>query len=316
MEVASAQKPSSPSALELKVIGKRENYAVSRDRRTQTLGRRKRVRPTHFLLRPSGFVDEAISRFNLMTTEHIAPFVDNWQWAETAQPQDILRWATQTYGSKLTMATALGAEGCVLIDMLAKLRDETGLFPDIFNLDTGYQFPQTLGLLSRVERKYGITIRRITPDAGIDEAEARSQSEFGLPLHKSDPNACCHFRKVVPLRPALEGFDAWITAIRRDQTAARAQTAIIGSDKQFPLVKINPLANWTSQQVWDYIRAHDVPFNPLHDAGFPSIGCYPCTRPVAAGEDERAGRWANSEKKECGLHLDLTGKITTRARPF
>ncbi len=224
-------------------------------------------------------------------------------WLEAATPQEILRWAVTTYRDKLTMATAFGAEGCVLLDMLAKIRDESGLFPDVFNLDTGYQFGQTLSLKTQIEKKYGIQIRAVQPDGGIVAAEARSQSEQGVPLYKSDPNECCHWRKVAPLAGAVAGFEAWITAIRRDQTPERAQAPIVGPDKTYPLVKINPLANWSREQVWDYIRAHEVPTNPLHGQGFPSIGCWPCTRPIAAGDDERAGRWAGTEKRECGIHL-------------
>ena len=224
-------------------------------------------------------------------------------WLEAATPQEILKWAVQTYGEKLTMATAFGAEGCVLLDMLAKLRDETGIFPDVFNLDTQYQFGQTLSLRAQIERKYDIQIRVLTPDEGIVAAEAQSKSETGQPLYKTDPNECCYWRKVVPLEQAVAGFDAWISAIRRDQTPQRAATAIVGADKKFDLIKINPLANWSKEQVWDYIRENDVPTNPLHAQGFPSIGCWPCTKPVQDGEDERAGRWSGTEKKECGLHV-------------
>ena len=234
-------------------------------------------------------------------------------WQESAAPQDILRWALDAYGEKLTMATAFGAEGCALLDMLAKLRDETGIAPDIFNLETGFQFPQTLALCKKIEERYGFSIRRVQPDAGIEAAESKSKADFNQPLYKTDPNLCCYFRKVAPLGPAIEGFDAWITAIRRDQTPERATTPIIGPDNKFPLVKINPLANWTKQQVWDYIRAHDVPTNRLHEQGFPSIGCWPCTRPVQKGQDDRAGRWAGTEKKECGLHIDLNAGVLQRA---
>lgn len=225
-------------------------------------------------------------------------------WLEAATPAEILRWAVETYGDKLTMATGFGAEGCVLIDMLAKIRDEIGIFPDVFNLDTGYQFGQTLALKAQLEKKYGIAIRAVQPDAGILAAEARSKIESGGPLYKSDPNACCYWRKVVPLASAVEGFEAWITAIRRDQTPERASALIVGPDNKFPLVKINPLANWTKEQVWNYIKENDVPYNPLHDQNFPSIGCWPCTKPVAPSEDDRAGRWAGTEKRECGIHLE------------
>jgi phosphoadenosine phosphosulfate reductase len=224
-------------------------------------------------------------------------------WLEAATPQEILRWAVTTYKDKLTMATAFGAEGCVILDMLAKVRDETGLFPDIFNLDTGYQFGQTLALKAQIEKKYGVHIRAVSPNSGIVAAEARSKAEDAVPLYRSNPNECCYWRKVVPLKDALVGFEAWITAIRRDQTPERASAAIVGADKQYPLVKINPLATWTKDMVWDYIRANEVPYNILHDQNFPSIGCWPCTRPVAPDQDDRAGRWAGTDKRECGIHL-------------
>ena len=232
-------------------------------------------------------------------------------WLEQQSPQTILKWSLETYGSGLTMATAFGAEGCALLGMLAQIRDETGLMPDIFNLDTGYQFEETLDLKRRIEDKYGFSIRAIQPDADINGAENDSQAEFGQPLYQSAPNLCCYFRKVVPLASAVDGFSAWITAIRRDQTPERASAPIVGFDSQFPLVKINPLANWTKAQVWDFIRANKVPFNPLHEQGFPSIGCWPCTRAVADGEDDRAGRWSGSNKRECGIHVDLVGGKTS-----
>ena len=234
------------------------------------------------------------------------------EWLEAATPQEILKWATQTYGPKLTMATAFGAEGCALLDMLAKLRDETGIFPDVFNLDTQYQFGQTLSLKKQIERKYNINIRVVTPDDGIIAAEAKSKAETGDPLYKTDPNACCYWRKVVPLEGAVAGFDAWISAIRRDQTPERAATAIVGADKKFDLIKINPLANWSKEQVWNYIRENDVPTNIMHTQGYPSIGCWPCTKPVADGEDDRAGRWSGTEKKECGLHVQDNGNDARR----
>ena len=235
------------------------------------------------------------------------------QWLESATPQQILHWAVQTYGEKLTMATAFGAEGCVLLDMLGKIRDEIGVAPDVFNLDTGYQFAETLELKARIEAKYGLKIRAIAPDEVIESLETQSQAEHSAPLYKTDPNLCCYARKVLPLSGAVEGFSAWITAIRRDQTPSRANAPILGWDDQFPLVKINPLANWSKAQVWDYARENDVPTNPLHNQGFPSIGCWPCTRAVKDGEDDRAGRWSGTAKKECGIHIDLGSGVVSRA---
>jgi phosphoadenosine phosphosulfate reductase len=231
---------------------------------------------------------------------------------ESSEPQEILRWALTTFGDKLTMATAFGAEGCVIMDMMARLRDEIGITPDIFNLDTGYQFQETLEMRDTMQERYGIPIRFVRAKESVRQMEAR----LGGSIYASNPTLCCYQRKVVPLREALNGFGAWVSAIRRDQTPERAAQPIVGPEPKYEnLVKVNPLANWTKDQVWDYIRANNVPTNPLHDQGYPSIGCYPCTRPVGNGEDDRAGRWAGLDKRECGLHLGADGKLTRIASP-
>jgi phosphoadenosine phosphosulfate reductase len=210
-------------------------------------------------------------------------------------PQDILRWAVDRFHPRLTMATAFGAEGCCLIHMLADI--EPGV--RIFNLETGYQFPETLELRDRIKARYGIEVEFVRPELTVAEYEA----EHGGPLYRIRPDQCCHDRKVLPLRRAVVGYDAWISAIRGDQTSHRAAAAPVQWDAKFNLVKVNPLLGWTRNDVWKFVMAHDVPYNPLHDRGYPSIGCWPCTRPVGAGEDERAGRWAGTAKKECGLHV-------------
>jgi phosphoadenosine phosphosulfate reductase len=214
---------------------------------------------------------------------------------EGKPPQAILRWAVDRFHPRLTMGTAFGAEGCCLIHMLAEI--EPGV--RVFNLETGYQFAETLALRERLWERYGIEVEFIRPDLTVAEYEA----EHGGPLYVRDPNQCCHDRKLVPLRRAVEGYEAWISAIRRDQTAHRARAGVVQWDSKFGLVKVNPLLNWTQRDVWAYVVKHDVPYNPLHDQGYPSIGCWPCTRAVQAGEDERAGRWAGTAKKECGLHV-------------
>jgi phosphoadenosine phosphosulfate reductase len=216
---------------------------------------------------------------------------------ETRSPEEILRWATETYGAGLTMATAFGAEGCVLMAMLSQFK--RGREVRVFNLDTGYQFPETLELREQIKERYGIEVEYVRAAETVEEMERR----HGGPIFRSTPDECCRIRKIVPLRQALEGHTAWISAIRRDQTSARAGAGIVEWDRKFNLVKVNPLANWTHEDVWAYIRINDVPYNPLHDQGYPSIGCWPCTRAVEAGEDPRAGRWANFAKTECGLHL-------------
>jgi phosphoadenosine phosphosulfate reductase len=213
----------------------------------------------------------------------------------TATPQTILTWAVKRFHPRLTMATAFGAEGCCLIHMLADV--EPGV--RIFNLDTGYQFPETLELRERVKERYGIEVEMVRPDMTVAEYE----EEHGGPLYVHRPDQCCHDRKVLPLRRAVAGYDAWVSAIRSDQTDHRAAAGVVQWDAKFNLVKINPLLSWTKKDVWSFIMKHDVPYNPLHDRGYPSIGCWPCTRSVAPGEDERAGRWAGKVKKECGLHV-------------
>ena len=212
-----------------------------------------------------------------------------------APPQDVLRWAVKQFHPRLTMATAFGAEGCCLIHMLAEI--EPGV--RIFNLETGYQFPETLELRERIKARYGIEVEYIRPELTVAEYEA----DHGGPLYEMRPDQCCHDRKVLPLRRAVQGYDAWISAIRKDQTQDRAKAAVVQWDAKFSLVKVNPLLGWTKKDVWNFVHRHDVPYNPLHDKNYPSIGCWPCTRPVANGDDERAGRWAGKVKKECGLHV-------------
>jgi phosphoadenosine phosphosulfate reductase len=211
-----------------------------------------------------------------------------------ATPQAVLEWAVERYFPRLTMATAFGAEGCVLIHLLAEIQPKVR----VFNLDTGYQFAETLELRDRIAERYGIEIELVGPDTSVADYER----QHGGPLYLSNADQCCYDRKIVPLRRALVGYEAWITAIRADQSAHRANAEVVGIDSKFGLVKINPLLKWSRRDVWAFIVTHGVPYNPLHDRGYPSIGCWPCTRAVAATEDERAGRWAGQAKTECGLH--------------
>ncbi len=214
---------------------------------------------------------------------------------EGKAPRQVLRWAVAQFHPRLTMATAFGPEGCCLLHMLDEI--EPGV--RVFNLDTGYQFPETLELRDRVKDRYRIEVELVRPELTVAEYE----EEHGGPLYRIRPDQCCHDRKIVPLRRAVAGYDAWISAIRRDQTAHRAAAGVVQWDAKFGLVKVNPLLYWTKGDVWAFIVENDVPYNPLHDRGYPSIGCWPCTRAVAAGQDERAGRWAGTAKKECGLHV-------------
>jgi phosphoadenosine phosphosulfate reductase len=216
---------------------------------------------------------------------------------EIKSPLEILQWAAREFGPRLTFATGFGAEGCVLIDLIGRHR----LNIDLFTLDTGLLFRETYELWKQLEDKYDLNIRSIRPAQTVEE----QADAHGNKLWERDSDKCCELRKVLPLREALKPFTAWISAIRRDQTRDRADVAVVERDRRYPLIKISPLVRWTSEDVWKHLREFSVPYNPLHDQGYPSIGCWPCTSPVAPGEDPRAGRWRGSAKKECGLHLRL-----------
>lgn len=221
-------------------------------------------------------------------------------WSEVAErlrgahPREVLRWAVDTFYPKLTMATAFGPEGCVILHLLSEIEPRVR----VFNLDTGYQFAETLALRDRVAERYGIEVEMVRPETTVAQYEAIN----GGTVYDREPDRCCRERKLIPLRRAVAGYDAWISAIRGDQSSDRARAKVVGRDEKFNLVKINPLLSWTKRDVWAFVVANNVPYNPLHDQGFPSIGCWPCTKAVAHGEDERAGRWAGQAKTECGLH--------------
>ena len=215
--------------------------------------------------------------------------------AEAWKPERVLEWAFNTFGDGVAISSAFGAEGMVLIDIASRVRENFR----IFTLDTEFLFPETYNLMDRVEQRYGVTIERVYSLASPEKQER----VHGPALWKSNPDLCCNLRKVEPLKRKLGELRAWITSIRRDQTATRAGAGKIEWDRKFGLVKINPIADWSSKQVWQYIREHDVPYNVLHERSYPSIGCTHCTRAVRPGEDPRAGRWSGSSKTECGLHI-------------
>jgi phosphoadenylyl-sulfate reductase (thioredoxin) len=213
---------------------------------------------------------------------------------ETAEAADVLAWAAERFAPRLAFSFGFGPEGCVLFDLIAR----HDLDVDVFTLDTGLLFPETRTLWRRLEQRYGRTIRAVHPAQTVEE-QARAHGDA---LWERAPDRCCHLRKVEPLTRALRGHDAWISAIRRDQTAARAQARVLEHDAVHGLVKINPLAGWTRERVWDHLTAHDVPVNVLHAHGYPSVGCLPCTSAIRPGEGERAGRWRGRGKTECGIH--------------
>ena len=216
---------------------------------------------------------------------------------ETRSPQEILRWGIEQFGGGITLACSFGAEDVALVDMIARIDPSV----PVFYLDTDYLFPETLEVRDRIAERYGISPVAVGTRVSLEEQAAA----HGPDLYARRPDICCQIRKVEPLKQHLLGFGAWITGIRRDQSPARSGAGRIEWDRIFNLVKLNPLAPWTSEEVWAYIRAHDVPYNALHDRNYPSIGCWPCTRPVRPGEDPRAGRWAQFTRKECGLHSEI-----------
>ena len=212
-----------------------------------------------------------------------------------AGPEAVLEWALRYFGPKIALACSFGGvSGMVLLDMAIKISPAL----EVFYLDTGFLFPETLALRDEVARRYGIAPQAFRP-ALTPQAQA---ARYGTALWERDPDQCCAIRKVEPNRRALEGLDAWIVGLRRDQTDHRKAVQAVEWDAKFNLYKISPLWDWTQDMVWTYIQAHDVPYNPLHDQGYPSLGCTNCTRPVAAGDDLRAGRWSGTSKTECGLH--------------
>ncbi len=215
--------------------------------------------------------------------------------AEKWSPQQTLAWAFDTFGNRVAISSAFGAEGMVLIDIASRVRKDFRLF----TIDTEFLFPETYSLMDRIEERYGFTIERVYPQLSPEEQER----VHGATLWGREPDQCCNLRKVEPLRRKLGELDAWITSIRRDQTSARAGARKVEWDTKFGLVKVNPIADWTSKQVWNYIHQHDVPYNTLHDQDYPSIGCTHCTRAVRPGEDPRTGRWPGFAKTECGLHM-------------
>lgn len=215
------------------------------------------------------------------------------RWKDGAA-EEILRVALERV-PRIALACSFGAEDMVLLDMLMKLNPEA----HVFYLDTDVLFPETYELIERAKQRYGIpNLRQVRPALTLEQQAA----QYGDALWSRDPNLCCNLRKVQPLTGVLAELDGWITGIRRDQAPTRAGAQVFEVDHKFGIVKVNPLAFWTWDEVWAYIRRHDVPYNVLHDQGYPSIGCLHCTRPVAAGEDLRAGRWAGFDKTECGLH--------------
>lgn len=217
-----------------------------------------------------------------------------------AAPETVLRWAYATF-PRLVIVASFQAESSVLIDMASRLEEDVA----VLTLDTGRLPQQTYDMIDRVRDRYGIDVHVVSPDA----TDLQEMVEgHGANLFYRSPEMrrlCCEVRKSRPLARALDGYDAWVTGLRREQAPTRSQTAVVAADPEHEgLTKIAPLASWSKDQVWSYIHENDLPYHSLYDAGYTSIGCAPCTRATTAGEDERAGRWwwEENEVKECGLH--------------
>jgi len=216
---------------------------------------------------------------------------------EDQAPHKIIETAINQFGANVILACSFGAEDVVLADMMLRVNPRGALF----YLDTDFLFPETHNVRDRIIRRYQLQDEQlIQVKSKLSPAEQATQ--FGESLWLRNPDQCCDLRKVEPLTRILSKYSAWITGIRREQSPTRANAGIVEWDTKFGLVKFNPLATWSWEQVWEYIRANDVPYNELHDQHFPSIGCTHCTAPVMPGEDPRSGRWKSSAKTECGLH--------------
>ncbi len=218
-------------------------------------------------------------------------------------PAEIIRVARDEFGEQLMMTTAFGYSGIVLLSFV---RD---VYPDIpiYFIDTSYHFEETLKLRTKLMNEWGINIQKISSS----HSEASLIKILGEKAYQTDPDNCCHYRKVEPLLNILKDDTIWLSATRRDQSTTRANTEVIEIDGR-GLIKINPLFDWTRDQCWTYIRKYDIPYNPLHDQKYPSIGCTHCTKPTdLGGDDERSGRWAGLDKIECGLHVIAPKEIKT-----
>lgn len=216
---------------------------------------------------------------------------------EAKSPQDLLAYAIEKYHPRIVLACSFGAEDVVLVDMVHRIDPSVPLF----YLDTDFLFPETYTTRDQVIERYGLKPAQVIRVKSLLTPQKQAE-DYGDALWTRDPDRCCQLRKVEPLTRVLRGYEAWITGIRRDQAPSRANAGFIEWDQKFELVKINPLARWTWTDVWTYIKVYEVPYNPLHDQNYPSIGCTYCTSPVAPGGDPRAGRWKNFAKTECGLH--------------
>jgi phosphoadenosine phosphosulfate reductase len=219
---------------------------------------------------------------------------------------DVLRWAWERFGKRAAIGTSYQGAGLVMIDHAVR----AGIPLPVFTLDTQLLFPETYELKRRIEKHFGIQIESLLPEYSPEQQAV----EFGPELWKTKPDLCCTLRKVEPLKKKFEQLAVWITGLRRQQSEPREKTRILELYhfdvlRDHYILKMNPMVNWSREAVWAYIKEHNLPYNPLHDRGYRSIGCQPCTRPISEGENERAGRWTGFDKSECGIHTFLGDSI-------
>ena len=225
---------------------------------------------------------------------------------ETKSSEDIIRWAVEEFGKDVAMSTSFGAESAVLLHLATQVKPD---LPVLFT-NTGFHFKETLEHRDYLVRRLKLNLRELTPEIPNEQFLA----QYGK-LYERDPDACCAMNKIAPFEKALKDYKAWITGIRRGQASTR-QAAPFVENYRDTLVKVNPLLNWTSKMFWDYAKKHDLPYHPLWEKGYLSIGCSPenCTRPVKLGEDPRSGRWAGTGKIECGIHTFLTDEAVAKSK--
>ena len=246
--------------------------------------------------------------WHLQSGETLTPAYVRWLDEQFGQmtTEEVLAWAWKRFGVRAAVGTSFQGAGLVMLH----LAQRNNLKFPAFTLDTGLLFPETIALKKRLEDFFGFEIEALVPDLTVEQ-QAEAQ---GPELWTRDPDLCCTMRKVLPLRNKLSELDCWMTGLRRQQSESRAEVGVIelyhfdeASDRD--IVKLNPMANWSRDAIWKYIANHKIPYNPLHDQGYRSIGCLPCTQKVASGEDERAGRWTGFKKVECGIHTFMSKKI-------
>lgn len=242
---------------------------------------------------PSSFFATNSGRPGFITARYLEALNDEF---ESATVERVLKWCMDMFSEGVSLGTSFGPSGLMMMDLALKIDPEI----DIYYLDTMFLFKETHDQIARAEDHFGRAFRQVRPFITIEEQE----EQYGPNLYYKNPAECCKLRKVYTQIHALKDSSAWITSIRRDQSPTRADTPFVSWNDKFNVVKVTPMAKTTGDEVWAYVRSHNLPYNELHDRGYPSIGCWPCTQPVAEGEDERAGRWRGMDQTECGLQVE------------